>query len=101
MIARDSGYYPPAVATGHVGAGWDWSLIARGVVSRTRVGYIEIATNDRVRSCPWGTGEEERSSASTRRRTNPPPDVETGGVSDALGQRRYKGRFEGIVWEKD
>jgi len=37
--------------------GWDWSLIARGVVSRTRVGYNEIATNDRVRSCP---GEHAR-----------------------------------------
>lgn len=30
----------------------DWSSIAGGVVSRTRVGSIEIATNDRVRSCP-------------------------------------------------
>lgn len=37
--------------------GWDWSLIAGGVVSRTRVGYIEIATNDREAQLPWGIYE--------------------------------------------
>lgn len=66
--AAAAGFPLPSCCNG-TRAGWDWSLIARGVVSRTRVGYIEIATNDRVRSCP---GEPARNPRLPQREEDPP-----------------------------
>lgn len=62
-----AGFLLPSCCNG-TRTGWDWSLIARGVVSRTRVGYIEIATNDRVRSCP---GEPARNPRLPQREEDP------------------------------
>lgn len=80
-------------------AGWDWSLIARGVVSRTRVGYIEIATNDRVRSCP---GETSKESSSLAQREEDPLLLTEGGIK---GERCPKPpsiyrAFQGVAWER-
>lgn len=95
--AAAAGFLLPSCCNG-TRAGWDWSLIARGVVSRTRVGYIEIATNDRVRSCP---GELARKPRLPQREEDPLLLTERG----IKGERCLKPpsiyrAFRGVAWER-
>jgi len=98
--AAAAGLPLPSCCCNATPAGWDWSLIARGVVSRTRVGYNEIATNDRVRSCPGAPGgEDPRLRRREEKPGEPPPSLE--GPRCLKPPSIYNGAFRGVRMGKD